>query len=96
MGSSGPIILPFGFPLSVLLLPSTWYKNLTAFTNSRYASKKLLTRIWPKKGRFPMVAEGDFNCRPTGRQIAEICFQKAPRPRFGPKGPFPNGPRRGF
>jgi len=47
-----------------------------------------------QKGRFPMVPEEKFNSRPKGLEMAEICFQKAPRPGFGPKGPFPNGPRR--
>ena len=42
-----------------------------------------------QKGHFPMVPEGDFNCRPTGPQIAEICIQKAPRPRFAQKSRFP-------
>ena len=27
-----------------------------------------------QKGRFPRVPEGDFNCRPKGLQMAEICF----------------------
>ena len=95
-----------------------------------------------QKGRFPVVSEEKFNSRPRGRQMAEICCQKAPgqdldpskrlptriwpkravsqwsqkgiliagpkalklpkfaskgsRPGFGPKGPFPKGPRREF
>ena len=39
-----------------------------------------------KNGRFPMIPEEKFNSRPRGRQMAEICFQKAR--------PFPNDPRR--
>ena len=30
-----------------------------------------------QKGRFPMIPEGTFNCRPKGPQMAEVCFQKA-------------------
>ena len=40
-------------------------------------------------GRFPMVPEGDFNCRPKGRQKAEICFQKAPGQDLAQNGRFP-------
>ena len=47
-------------------------------------------------GRFPMVPEGNFNCRPRGGQMAESCSQKGSRPGFGPKRPFPNGPRKEF
>ena len=43
------ILFPFGFPLSVLLLPSAWYNNLTSVTNLRHESRKLLARIWPKR-----------------------------------------------
>ena len=43
-----------------------------------FASKRPPGQDLPQKGRFPMDPEGDFNCRPTGPPIAEICFQKAP------------------
>ena len=42
-----------------------------------------------QEGRFPMVLEGDFNCRPKGPQMAEICFQRAPGQDLGQKGRFP-------
>ena len=47
-----------------------------------------------KNGRFPMIPEDTFNSRPRGRQMAEKCFQKAPRLGFGQKRPFPNDPRK--
>ena len=33
---------------------------------------------WAQTGRFPMVREGNFNCRAKGPEMAEICCQKAP------------------
>ena len=31
-----------------------------------------------QNGRFPRIPEGEFNSRPKGFQMAEICLQKAP------------------
>ena len=43
----------------------------------KFASKRLPARIWPKTA-VSQAPEEKFNSRPRGRQMAEICFQKAP------------------
>jgi hypothetical protein len=49
-----------------------------------------------KKGRFPLVPEGHFNCWPRSLQMAEICFQKAPGQDLAQKGRFPMVPEGDF
>ena len=44
---------------------------------------------WSKNGRFPRILEGDFNSRPKGRQMPEICLQKAPGQDLAKNGRFP-------
>jgi hypothetical protein len=47
-------------------------------------------------GRFPVIPEGAFNCRPRGLQMAEICFQTAPGQALAQKGRFPRVPEGNF
>ena len=49
-----------------------------------------------QKDRFPMVPEGDFNCRPKGLPMAGNCFQKAPGQDLAQKGRFPMVPEGDF
>ena len=49
-----------------------------------------------QKGRFPMVPEGDFTCRPKGPQVAEGYFQKAPGQDLAQKSRFPMSPEGNF
>ena len=36
------------------------------------------SQVLAQKGRFPRTPEEEFNSRPRGRQMPEICYQKAP------------------